>query len=248
MRRNWLICFLILGLLLVAGCGSSSSGTDNSQIPPYAIGDDVSFLIKHSEKYIRIQELIAGSGDSNDSQQDKEPVLEPEPEPADDPYSNGIIPVRLRIPAIKLDAVVERVGLLENGQMGVPSDDTKVGWFELGYQPGWKGNAAMAGHIDNKRGPAVFYYLKRLKPGDMVYVEDAEGKELAFTVTDVVQYKTEEAPLEEIFGPSEVPRLNLITCSGKYDPVTTEHSHRLVVFTELVSGESETQSTELVST
>ena len=248
MRRKCLICLLILGLFLAAGCGSSSSGTDNGQRPPFSFGEETSFLIKHSEKYIRIQELIASSADPNDAQQDEEPVSEPEPETADDPYSNGIIPVRLRIPAIKLDAVVERVGLLENGQMGVPSDDTKVGWFELGYQPGWKGNAAMAGHIDNKRGPAVFYYLKRLKPGDMVYVEDAEGKELAFTVTDVVQYKTEEAPLEEIFGPSDVPRLNLITCSGKYDPVTTEHSHRLVVFTELVSDESDMESTELVST
>lgn len=150
-----------------------------------------------------------------------------------DPSTTAIVPVRIQIPKIGVDAEVIEAGLLPDGQMEAPEDDAKVGWFEPGYKPGLNGSSVMAGHVDNKTGPAVFFYLKKLNPGDEIHVSDAGGKTLTFIVTDVVAYKTEESPIDTIFGPSEEPMLNLITCTGTYNKKTDEHDQRLVVYSKL---------------
>lgn len=146
----------------------------------------------------------------------------------------GIEPTTLYIPAIDVETEIVPVGILENGEMGVPEDDTKVGWFEPGYQPGLRGNAVIAGHVDNKRGPAVFFYLKDLKKGDKIHVSNDNGVTLTFIVQKTESYKTEEAPIQEIFGKFPRPRLNLITCTGRFDRKLGGHEERLVVYTELV--------------
>jgi sortase A len=144
-----------------------------------------------------------------------------------------IIPVRIQIPSIKVDAMIENVGILDNGQMGVPEVEKNVGWFEPGYKPGQNGSAVMAGHVDNKTGPSVFFYLKTLKKGDKVLVTSEDGRTLSFVVTNIASYKTEESPIDYIFGKTVKPRLNLITCTGNYNRKTDQHEKRLVVFTEL---------------
>jgi LPXTG-site transpeptidase (sortase) family protein len=162
----------------------------------------------------------------------------PEPEPVDMPESQtikqGIIPVRISIPAIKVDTTVEHVGLLENGQMDVPGSYETVGWFEPGIQPGNNGNAAIAGHLDHYTGPAVFFNLKELGSGDLIMISDENDKTLTFVVQSVESYKTEEAPLQRIFGDADQPHLNLITCDGYFDKATQESERRLVVYTDLL--------------
>ncbi|SEM69522.1 LPXTG-site transpeptidase (sortase) family protein [Paenibacillus sp. cl141a] len=103
-----------------------------------------------------------------------------------------------------------------------------------GILPGQKGNAIMAGHVDNYTGPAVFYPLKKLKPGEPVVLSDNEGKYLVFKVVAVESYPTAEAPIEKIFGDTEMEQLNLITCTGKYNRAKGEHEKRLVVYTRLL--------------
>ncbi|WHZ59035.1 hypothetical protein [Metabacillus hrfriensis] len=44
----------------------------------------------------------------------------------------GIIPVKVEIPAIYVEANIEQIGILANGQMGVPREINDVGWFEPG--------------------------------------------------------------------------------------------------------------------
>jgi len=92
----------------------------------------------------------------------------------------GIVPDRIRIPAIEVDAKIQRTPLLDNGQMGVPDVGDEPGWYEQGYLPGEPGNAVIAGHVDWTDGPAVFYDLNKLKPGDEVHVESSDGKNLTF--------------------------------------------------------------------
>jgi LPXTG-site transpeptidase (sortase) family protein len=153
-------------------------------------------------------------------------------------FNRGLIPARLQIPAIGLDTTVEKVGILENGQMGVPKSYDNVGWFEPGYALGQAGNAVLAGHLDHYTGPAIFFNLKKLKPGDQVIVSDQEGKTLTFVVTRVENYKTEQSPIEQIFGPAAKPHLNLITCAGTFDKKTQESDERLVVYTDLLEETS----------
>ncbi|MCK9909903.1 class F sortase, partial [Microbacteriaceae bacterium K1510] len=93
-----------------------------------------------------------------------------------------IMPTRLQIPAIKLNAIVEPVGILSNGQMGVPKAFDRVGLLAPWTKPGEKGNAVIDGHFDHYTGPAVFYGLRRLKPGDQVIVTGKAGTKLIFAV------------------------------------------------------------------
>lgn len=147
--------------------------------------------------------------------------------------NQGLIPVKISIPSIELETTVEQVGMLENGEMGVPKSFETVGWFEPGIKPGENGNAAIAGHQDHYTGPAVFFKLDTLKKGDLVMVSDANGKTLTFVVKSVESYKAEQSPLQRIFGDADKPNLNLITCAGAFNKEAQESEERLVVYTEL---------------
>jgi sortase A len=149
----------------------------------------------------------------------------------------GITPTRIEIPAIEVDAEIEKVGILENGEMGVPDAMDQVGWFSPGIRPGNKGNAVMAGHVDSRTGPAIFIDLDQLVEGDEVKVSDATGETYTFVVTGSKSYPYDDAPIGEIFGRNESRNLNLITCTGTFDRAEGTHEERLVVFTELVNDE-----------
>ena len=145
----------------------------------------------------------------------------------------GISPSRLEIPAINVDAPVDATGLLDNGEMDVPNDIVSTGWFENGYMPGEPGNSVIAGHVDGKNGPAVFYDIGKLEIGDEVLVTGDEGQELTFVVERVEIYPVDDSPLREIFGFSNGSRLNLITCTGEYNKEGSFYEDRLVVYTTL---------------
>lgn len=148
-------------------------------------------------------------------------------------------PVQLQIPKIKVDTTIEQVGVLDNGQMGVPKDENQVGWFEPGVKPGSKGNAVIAGHVDSKTGPAVFYELDQLKTGDEMTIIDENGNTLTFRVTKTERYDTKNAPIEDIFGATSNRHLNLITCSGTFGD--GGYDERFVVYTELVDTKINTE-------
>jgi sortase A len=145
----------------------------------------------------------------------------------------GVVPTSLSIPAIEVNTEVMNVGLLENGQMGVPSDFMKVGWFKPGAMPGERGNSVLAGHVDSKTGPAIFFYLNKLEKGDEVIVTGENGEKLTFIVRDKKVFPKDNAPVSEIFGYTSRRMLNLITCTGTFDRNQGGHIDRLVVYTEL---------------
>lgn len=148
-------------------------------------------------------------------------------------HMKGITPSTIEIPAIGVKANIEQVGILENGQMGVPEEINNVGWFEPGVKPGGKGSAVLAGHVDSKTGPAIFFDLNKLKQGDEIIVKDQDGTALTFTVKKQESYGRTSAPIEDIFQTSEGQNLNLITCSGTFNREEGTHEERLVVFAEL---------------
>ena len=159
-------------------------------------------------------------------------VVAPTPEP------RGQAPVGLRIPGIGVDAGVQWVGVDENGDMMVPSNYDDVAWYEPGPRPGERGNAVINGHFDSTTGPAVFWDLGQLQPGDEVIVRTHGDQELRFIVTAIESYKTEEAPLTRIFGPTSERNLNLITCDGTFLQDIRQYDRRLVVYTVLAEGQT----------
>ncbi|TYR81218.1 class F sortase [Priestia megaterium] len=142
-------------------------------------------------------------------------------------------PSQLSIPKLHIRAFIEKANLNSDGQMTVSDNGKNVVWFEPGTKPGNEGNAVIAGHVDNKTGPAVFYNLGKLEKGDKVFVSDLLGNILTFTVIDKATYPRNDAPMRKIFGPTFNHQLNLITCAGLFDQKHQTHEERLVVYTEL---------------
>jgi hypothetical protein len=145
-------------------------------------------------------------------------------------------PVRLVIAAIDVNAPVEAVEILSNGELATPGQSpwNDVGWYEPGPRPGNPGSAVIDGHLDRPGGyPAVFWRLRDLHVGDSVVVIDAYGKTVRFAVRRVVFYSAETAPFEDIFGSQGGIQLNLITCAGDWIPEQHQTALRLVVYTSL---------------
>lgn len=145
-------------------------------------------------------------------------------------------PLRLLIPSIQVNALVEPVGVSSDSDLATPAKGpwTDVGWYSNGPMPGEQGSAVIDGHLDRPGGyPAVFWNLRSLAAGDKVSVVDAAGKTYHFHVTAVAFYQPQDAPLQEIFGNNAGSFLNLITCAGDWIPSQHQTTLRLVVYTTL---------------
>jgi hypothetical protein len=147
------------------------------------------------------------------------------------------VPVRLQIPSIAVDAPIEAVGLTADGLMDVPKQYDDVGWYALGPRPGDLGNAVIAGHVDSTSGPAIFWRLRRLVPGQEIGVVGDDGVIHEFVVTAVARYRRTDAPLERIFGATAGTHLNLITCDSdtSFDAQSDEYAGSIVVYTDLLA-------------
>lgn len=147
-----------------------------------------------------------------------------------------IMPARLTIESLGIDAAVEHVGKNENGNMAVPSSYSSTAWYELGSRPGEEGNAVIAGHRDNSLGlPGVFSRLEAIAPGAAITVADAAGRTLHYVVRKVERYPYSAAPLTTIFATQGRSQLVLITCDGEWDPSARSYKDRLVVYASLAS-------------
>jgi hypothetical protein len=128
------------------------------------------------------------------------------------------LPVTLTIPAIGVQTNIIHLGLTASGALQVPASTAVAGWYTGSPRPGAVGSAVIAGHIDSKSGPGVFFRLSSLHPGDRVYVRRADGAIAAFTVTVVRQFAKDSFPTSAVYGAVPDSELRLITCGGTFDP------------------------------
>ena len=138
-------------------------------------------------------------------------------------------PVRVEIPAIGVSSPLVRLGLEPDGTMQVPGDFQVAGWFTDGVQPGQLGPAVIAGHVDSKTGPAVFYRLRDLRPGDEIRVARADRRVVRFRVESLASYPKQSLPDDEVYGATTAPVLRLITCAGTFDRAQGSYRDNLVV-------------------
>ena len=142
--------------------------------------------------------------------------------------------VRLRIPAIKVDANVVVRGIGPDGVMQVPDNAVDVAWYDFAAHPGSGGNVVFSGHVDfHGVGPAVFWNLGKLKKGDPIEVALADGRTYTYHVTGEATFDANGAPVDQIVGPTPVESVTLITCTGVFNPKTRQYNKRLVVRAEL---------------
>jgi sortase (surface protein transpeptidase) len=150
------------------------------------------------------------------------------------PEATSVAPVALRIPAIGVDETLIQLGLNADETVEVPLDYAKPGWFKYGPTPGDTGSSVILGHVDSFDGPAVFYQLHALAPGDRVEVTLPDGTAAHFEVTRLATYPKEQFPAEEVYGEHGYSALQLVTCGGEFDPVARSYESNVVAYTSLV--------------
>jgi sortase (surface protein transpeptidase) len=150
-------------------------------------------------------------------------------------YDQPALPVRLQIPAIDVSTPLVKLGRLPDGSLQVPKDWDTAGWYDKGPRPGQPGPAVILGHVDSTRGPAVFYQLRALRPGDTVRVGLADGRILVFRVQRVQRYPKDEFPTEAVYFPTLNRELRLITCGGEFDYAARSYRDNIVVYATLAS-------------
>jgi sortase (surface protein transpeptidase) len=105
-----------------------------------------------------------------------------------------------------------------------------AGWYTGGPRPGEVGSAIIAGHIDSYLGPGVFFRLRLLRPGDLVYIREADGSMVVFRVYAERAYLKDRFPTAKVYGPTVAPELHLITCGGAFDYGTRQYRSNIVVY------------------
>ena len=143
------------------------------------------------------------------------------------------LPVRLKIPKISVNATVEYVGLTPDKAMDVPQGPDNVAWFYLGPRPGENGTAVIDGHFGWKNKiPAVFDDLYKLQKGDKIFVEDEKGITTTFIVRESRKYDSNADASNVFISNDGLSHLNLISCTGVWNPIEKSRANRLVVFAD----------------
>lgn len=143
------------------------------------------------------------------------------------------LPLRLIIPSLSINALVEQVSLTADGAMDVPKDPMNVGWYAPGVRPGAVGSAVIDGHVDWLQGAtAVFADLDNVKIGDRINTEDDTGSVASFIVRDIRTLDATADATSVFTSDDGKVHLNLITCSGSWNKRAQQYEKRLVIFAD----------------
>lgn len=146
-------------------------------------------------------------------------------------------PTRLTIPAIGVDAAgITDLGLRADRTLEVPTDAETVGWYTNSPTPGESGPALLAAHLDWQGRKGKFYDLRKVRPGDQVVVERADGWAASFTVRRVEQHPKDRFPTQAVYGHVESPELRLVTCGGRFDREAGGYRDNIVVYAEMTGS------------
>lgn len=180
----------------------------------------------------------SGAAPSSSSSAPSAPSTAADRTPADQPAPAVVdpasvpAPVSMSVPALGLDEELIDLGIADDGTAEVPSDYDRVGWFTGGGRPGARGPTVLMGHVDSTDGPAVFYELRELGPGDVVELTVADGSTARYEVTGTSQVAKGEFPTAAVFGATASDVLRLITCTGEFDRGARSYTDNLVVTAE----------------
>jgi LPXTG-site transpeptidase (sortase) family protein len=122
-------------------------------------------------------------------------------------------PVRIVIPAIKLNYKPVAVGLDNQNRPIVPKHD--VGWYKHSAMPGQGDNIVFWGHVlrfkNAPKIPAPFARLRELKPGAEIILTTANSQKARYKVTHSVQVTPDQV---QYILPTGKEQVTLVTCIG----------------------------------
>lgn len=170
------------------------------------------------------------------------------PQPATDAARHGRLPeaagpvlgasepVRVDIPRLGVHAPLVRLGLKPDGSVDVPSlaQAKLAGWYDQGPTPGEVGPAVLLGHVDTRKGPAVFFDLGRARPGDRIDVARKDRTVATFAVDSVERVPKAKFPTDRVYGDLRYAGIRLITCGGDFDG--HHYTGNVIVYGHLIGG------------
>ncbi len=149
------------------------------------------------------------------------------------PAPEAVAPARVAVPARGLDAPLDPVGTAPDGQMAIPDDVDRAGWYRFGPVPGAPGSAVVAGHVDDaEQGLGAMAALRAAEPGDEVVVTDAAGAVTRWRVVSRESLDKQALPVDVLFRRDGPPRLTLVTCGGPFLPEVGGYRDNVVVVAE----------------
>ncbi|GAA4670330.1 sortase domain-containing protein [Frondihabitans cladoniiphilus] len=219
--RSVVVCF-VAGLAVVglAACSTSGSGSGSAGSGSTSLGSTGSTSSATAS---------AGAGAAGS-------VQDPDTQSLSDAPAAGVVPTRIAIPAIGIDASMQDLAIGAQGELDPPTNATDAGWYAKGVVPGAVGPAIIAGHIDSTTGPGVFLHLNKLVAGDQVTVTMSSGSVETWRVASSLQSAKSNFPTSDVYGTTPTPQLRLITCQGTFDPKIGHYDDNLIVFADLVSS------------
>jgi sortase (surface protein transpeptidase) len=138
------------------------------------------------------------------------------------------------VPDRRVDAPVDPAGVRPGGELDVPADGERLGWWIGSAQPGAeRGTVLIAGHVDTvDDGPGALYGLERLPMGSRVDVRTGD-RTVAYQVVARRSYAKTRLPAD-LFRVDGPPRLALVTCGGAFRDGS--YDRNVVVYAEPVGG------------
>jgi sortase (surface protein transpeptidase) len=208
LRRPWATAALLAGLVLICGAAAGLAWASQTGQPAARAG---------RTPFVPVPRGHWAAA----------PLAGPEPVAA---------PISMAIPAIGVQTSLIRLALTATGELQVPTSTRVAGWYTGGPLPGQTGAAVIAGHVDSRAGPAVFYRLRLLRPGELVYVRRADGSLAVFRVSAVREYAKSQFPTAAVYGPVPDAQLRLITCGGTFEQATGHYLSNVIVSATLDPG------------
>ncbi len=141
-------------------------------------------------------------------------------------------PVTLSIPNIGLDTRLVPLEATTEGMMELPPVK-RAGWYTGSVTPGESGLTVLAGYIRRSTNePGIFKNLRRLRIGQPIVVDRADGASANYLVTRIESYEKGSFPAEEVYASGSEPELRMVTTGGALkngDPLGN-----VVVFARLI--------------
>lgn len=191
---------------------------------------------------------LPGIGDEELSLPDPQPQAQeeapeqeepPEPEEPADPSEwdeEQPTPLRLRVPAIGIDAPIIELGLDADGWLEVPQTAHETGFWAGGYWPGERGPTVITGHVDWEGQRGVFWDLRTLEPGAEVEVEREDGTAVRYRIDRLEQVDKDEFPTDEVYDRTGLPEIRLITCGGAFDRSARSYEDNIIAYGTIIRG------------
>jgi hypothetical protein len=140
-------------------------------------------------------------------------------------------PVRLVAPSVGIAMPVDPTGVARDGQMELPDDIRRIGWYEYGPSPGGpRGAAVLAGHVDSdEQGVGPLARLRDLDVGDRLVVRLDDGTSDPYRVDDVLRIRKGDLDLDAVFDRAGPARVHVLTCGGRFDASTGQYEDNVLV-------------------